>query len=265
MFLQRGSAILRAPDPDPAGGGGGDPKDPPANPFSDEQQIALGQLVNQAVTSQMKRGLAPAIAEAMKGINWGETLAPEFAKLAPVKTEPDPDPKGGGTKSDLERQLAKIAGELEAEKSARTAADKLRLQVEHDRKVDAATVKLRAALQDKVAPGALEHALAHLTQVQKRLSVDENGKELFTVRKAAYKGGPENDEQVTLEEALPIVLAEDSMKIFLPAPKGQPGNNPGPRGNGALPQYSSPASTEEERSRRVIEATAALAAKHNIT
>lgn len=269
MFL-RGSAILRSPEPDPAGGGGGGGGNDnlPANPFSDEQQTALGQMVNQAITSHMKRGLAPAIAEAMKATNWGEILAPEITKLIP-KVEPGdddpakPKPKGGG-QSDLERQIAKLAAELETEKLGRTEAEKRRMQAEQDRRQDAAKIKLRTALQDKVAPGALEHAVAYLTVVENRLKVDENGNATFRVRRAPYKGAPEEDVDVSLEEAIPVVLGEETMKVYLPPPKGSGGNNPGPKGNGAIPQYTTPASTEDEKSRRVLEKTAALLARHNL-
>lgn len=265
MFLRQTSAILRAPEGDPAGGDG----DGGSPIFSEDQLKAIGQVVNQATTAQLKRMLGPAIGDGLKGVNWGELLAPEFAKLTPAAPSGDDPAKGGkGGKpgeTDLDKRIQQLATELETEKKARGEADKLRLKAEQDRRVDAARMKLRSALADKVAPGAVEHAVDRLTLVQNRLTVDENGNPTVRVRRPEYKGGPEVDTDLSIEDALPVLLAEEDMKIYLPAPKGGGNNNPGPRGNGQLPVYATPAQTDEEKARRAFEKEQALAARFNLT
>ena len=57
---------------------------------------------------------------------------------------------------------------------------------------------------------------------------------------------------------------EDDMKIYLPAPKGGGGSNPGPRspgGAGAFPTYTTPAQNDEEKAKRAYEKEQALLAR----
>lgn len=274
MFGQRyGSAILRAPEGDPAGGGGSGEGGEPVKPFTDEQLTAIGQVVNAATTSQLKRMLGPSIAEGLKGMNWGELLTPEITKLVPPPSNGsgggDDDPAGGkGGKgksgnSELERRVQELASQLETEKKQRQAADEARQKAEQDRRVDAAKIKLRNALQDKVAPGALEHAVDRLTIVQNRLKVDENGNVTFRVKRAPYKGAPDEETDVSLEEAIPAVLAEEDMKIFVAAPKGNSdGRSPAPRGSASFPNYATPAQTDEEKAKRAYEKEQALLSRY---
>lgn len=267
-ILRYGSAILRSPEGDPASGGGGGDDEAPA--FTDAQLKAIAQVVNSAVTSHGKR--QPTLAEQLKGVNWGELLAPEFAKLtsatssdgADADDEDSAPPAKKPKKSDSDKRIEALMAEIAEEKKARLDAEERRLKAEQDRRVDAAKIKLRTALQGKLAPGALEHAIDRLTVVQNRLKVDENGNATFKVRRAPYKGLPEEDAELSMDEALPLILAEEDMKIYLPAPSGGGGKNPGPRGNGAIPTYSTPANTEEEKLRRAYEREVALATKLNI-
>ncbi len=266
MFLRQGSAILRAPEGDPAGGGDpgtGDNTDTPA--FTEAQQKAMGQLVNQAITSHLKRELPKTFADGLKGVNWKEILSPQLADLLP-KTTPE-DSEGGkpGKKpneTEQDRRIQQLATELENEKKSRVTAEQARQKAEQDRKIDNGKQKLRSALADKCAAGALDHAIDRLTVVQSRLSVDENGNALFRVRRPEYPGGSPVDVDLSLEDALPILLAEDDMKIYLAPPKGDSGGrNPGPRSNGQIPQYNTPANSDEEKVRRAYEKEQALIAR----
>jgi hypothetical protein len=254
MFIRRGSAILRAPEPENTGGGG-----TPA--FTDEQQAAIGQIVNQAVTSQLKRGLGPAIGEALKATKWDEVLAPSVNGLLDKyldgvpnpddgdgDTDPAPKPgktgKKSGNDSALEAQLQKLATELETERKARQAAETARTDAEQKRLLDGANTAFRNALQPKLRPDLLDVAVGHFGS---GLKVGEDGSALLRVKKAPYKGAPEEDMDLPLGEALPILLAAENMKPFLPAPgaPSDPKRGGGPRDHhnpGPAPTGNDPAS-----------------------
>src|SRR5690242_10435286 len=96
MFIRRGSAILRSPDPDPAGGGGGEP--PPAA-FTEDQLKAIGQVVNAAITSHKGRKPEKSLAEELKAIDWKATLSPVIESWATehklIGDPGSPPPPGG--------------------------------------------------------------------------------------------------------------------------------------------------------------------------
>lgn len=246
MIWRYGSAILRdkanGDGGDNGGGGGGKA----GEPFTPEQLTALGtivgQTVNSAVTNHMSRNLGKGISEALKGLNWGEVLGPEIAKLAP-KGDDSGGKGGGGTGADdgkgkaggdpvLQQQLSKLAGELEKERQARQESDRLRLETENQRRVDQATTELRGLLQPKLRPELLDVFLRDLTVGQKRLTVGEDGKATLKVKKAPYKGAPEQDEDLPLAEAVQLLLEREETKAFLPAPGGGPGKRGGAPGTG---------------------------------
>lgn len=262
----RHSAILRAPEGDSSGGGGDEPK----SVFTEEQLIAIGTTVNAALTSRLPKMLSSGIAESFKGMNWEEMLTPVITKIAPKPAAPDDDEGGKKPKKpvgdpDVERRIQELATQLETEKNARSEAERRRIESENARRLDNAKVSLRAALADKLAPGMLEHAVDRWTIVQNRLKVDDNGKALFRVKKAPYKGAPEEEMEVELSEALPTLLEEPDTKFYLPAPKGDGGRgNAGPRSNGrdgVIPTYDKPATTDAEKTQRAYAREQALRAR----
>lgn len=217
-ILKRGSAILRAPEGDPNGGG----TPPPL--FSDEQQQAIGQIVNAAVTSQLKRNLGPGIAEALKATKWEEILAPTITALAGTQPgatggseEEEQKPKGKKGSDAFEAQIQKLATELENERKARQAAEQARLDAEQKRLMDGATTQFRNALQPKLRPELLDVAVGHFGR---DLKLGDDGSPLIRVKRAPYKGAPEEDADVPLSEGLSYLLGSEQIKPFLPAPGG---------------------------------------------
>lgn len=230
--------ILRAPEPDPAGGGSGEPK--PI--FSDEQLAAIGQTVNAAVTSHLKR--QPTLADQLKAVDWKAMLAPVVTELVP-KVEPDPDPKAKKPVADdaTARQLKDLADKLEASEKRSIALEQARVDAEQQRAMDGAQHALRSALQPKVRGELLDLLVRDLT-TQKALKLGENNAPILGVKRAPYKGAPEQDEDLPLSEAIPIWLASEGAKVFLPAPgtetptrKGPPAPRQAPAGGagGQLP------------------------------
>lgn len=267
MFIRRGSAILRSPDPDPAAGGGSG-TDPAPGPFSADQLTALGTIINGAFKDQLKRSLAPGISEALKATKWDEVLA------APVKTlleahKPEPGTPGDPAQpAKPDPKIAALEAKLAAlETKAREDAEKLARAQSEARDKDT-MVALRAALSPHVRPEALDLAARDLFVSQKRISYDEQGNPLFTVKRSAYVGAAEEDTPMPLADGAQQWLKSTEAKFFLPAPGGAPPPPGGsaPRrpsaGAGGMPTYDKPATTDAEKIRRAEEQTAALAAKY---
>jgi hypothetical protein len=262
MFVLRGCAILRDKQQDDQQPGGGDTPKPG---LSDEQKTEIGQIVNAAVTSQLGRALP----KALEGLKLGETIA-ELVKKAMPEPAPPPDPnKTPDNKPDpkvvaLEENLKSISEKLKA-------ADERAAAAERKSKEDGARLSLRGALEKHVRPEALDMVSKLLFDAEKRVTFDENGNPLFGIRRAPYAGAAEEDAVVPLADGVAHWLKSDDAKIFVPPP--QPGNqgSRGPsqsrgqqRGNGGLPQYDGPATTDEEKLRRASEREAAFRAKYNI-
>jgi len=147
-ILSRG--MLRLPEGDPPGGGGGGGNNEPGKTDPD-----LPNMVNAAVSSQLKRNLGPAIAEALKGFDFKGLLTPLVTDLVPKPPAPssdDPDDPPGddppkrkkAANPELEKRITELATDLEKMKSARDESERKRLEVEQARRVDAATIRLRA-------------------------------------------------------------------------------------------------------------------------
>jgi len=227
-----------------SGGGGGGGETPP---FSDAQLAIIGQTVNAAVTSHLKR--QPALADQLKAVDWKSMLGPVVSELVPKPDDGgsggDSGGKGGKAKGGddaMARQLKELADKYEASEKRAAEAERLRTESETNRKLDAAKLKLRSGLADKLAPGMVDVAIDHLTVVQGRLKVDDQGNPTFRVKRSAYKGGPEEDAEVSLDEALTTLIDEPGMKIFKAAPKPPTGGGPpGPRvpGSGGGGQHLS--------------------------
>lgn len=266
MFIQRGSAILRAPEGDNSGGGG-------AATFTEEQQAAIGQIVNSAVTSQLKRSLGPGIGEALKGVKWGEVLAEPFKAL--LEQNPgsgsgggsgDDDPskggkgKGGdkGADSALQQQVQKLATDLENERKARAAAEEATRATEAKRLLDSATTAFRNGLQPNLRPELLDVAVGHFGSA---LKVSADGAPLLSVRKAPFKGAPEEDVDVPLAEGLQLLLTSEPMKPFLPPPGGDGSSRRGgaPSGTGG----GAPSLQSKDPNERVAARLAALGLDFN--
>jgi len=246
---------------DPPGGapGGGDPK-----PFTDDQLKAIGGLISGAMKGEGKRQVTAAVTEAIGALKLGETIAAEVAKLKPA--DPPPDPKGPDKKPDpevaaLKAKLEEVTANLKTEAAERAKA----VEAGKNEKAFAA---LKTALGPHVRPEALEIAASHLFVAQKRVSIDEAGNPLLTIRKAPFAGAAEEDVAMPLADGLQHWLKSTEGKFFVPAPGGAPpGGPPGPRrhtqtGPDGLPHYDTPATTDVERQRRAAEKAEALSIKY---
>lgn len=236
------NVVLREEDKEPVGGGAADDA-----PFTETQLAALQQLIastaNSAVTAQLKRNLPVAIADGLKGVNFGEILAPEIAKLKPAEPSAEKKP----AESEFTKQIQDLAAKLEASESARAGAERARIDAEQKRLHDSALSQLRNHLQPKLRDDLLDVAVSHWANTEGRLKVTDDGQALLRVKRAAFKGGPEQDEDLPLAEAIPLLLASKEAKPFIPAPGGQQEKG-GPAKQPRAPFVASQSSTSADMS-----------------
>lgn len=243
---------------DPGAGGGGEPPKPMT---ADEIQKLVGTTVNAALTSKLKSQLGPAIAESLKGVAWKDVLSPIVGELVPKPPEP-------GTQSDPNKPDPKLAA-LEAKYAEldrkHQEAEQRAAAAEAKSRDEKAFSSLKSALSTHVRPEMVDLAARDLFLAQKRVTFDENGRPLLTVRKSSF-GGAEEDVQMTLEEGAAHWVKSEG-KLFAPPPQN-PGVRPGtaPRqlntGRDGLPVYDTPATTDDEKVRRANERAEALARKY---
>jgi hypothetical protein len=240
--------------------------------FSEAQVAALTELIakttapiiNSAVTSHLKR--QPNIAEEIKKALTKEAIAPIFEEL--LENAPDdedagsgkggsppnrPDPAVEALKAKVAELTTTLTKQAEETKSAQEAA-----------RNEKALGALKTALGSHVRPEALDIAASHLFVAQKRITFDEQGNPLFTVRRAQYPGAAEEDVSMPLADGVHHWIKSSEGKFFAPAPgaaAGAPGA-PAPRriatGGDGMPRYDQPATTDAEKSRRASEREAAI-------
>lgn len=234
--------------PDPVPDDENNPKPDPTGGFTEAQLKAMGAMVNQVVSSHLKR--QPTLADQLKEVKWQDLLAPVVKELVPV---PDPKEPKKPEVSEYEKQLAKIAADLQTEQRARIEAENRAKASDAARRTDAGKLRLRSALTGHVQDAALDHVINHLTVVGNRMVVDEDGVARLRVKRSPHPGLLPEEMEVPVEDAIKDILAEPDMKIFIPAPRGSGNSNPGPGGkNSSSANFVGEASTDEEKVRRAM-------------
>ena len=210
------------------GEAGGDGNKTP-KPLTEED---VGRIVNSAVTAQLKRSLPQAVTEAVTGLKLDEQIGAAVAKLQSPKLEPpaggEGDDGGSGrvTTKDLQKQITTLSEKLEASEKKATAADQQRVEIEQRVRFDRGLTAFRSGVQQHVKSDLLDVFVEHHGRTKGRLKVDENGNATLTVKKPPYKGAPPVDEDLPLAEAIPLLLASEEAKPFLPAPGGHQEKQP---------------------------------------
>jgi hypothetical protein len=218
------------------GTGGGDGGDAGHKPLTEED---VGRIVNQAVTAQLGRSLPKAVEGAISAIKFEDLLTPIVQKLSPPPQQGGGQDGGGQSGADhgghittktLQDQVQKLATELESEKKARAAAEQQKLETERRAHRSSAKQAFTAAVQGKVRPELLGVFVDHYADSQGLLKVADDGKATVTVKVSPYKGAPLEDQDLPIADAIPLLLAREDIKPFLPAPGGhQEGHTQGQR------------------------------------
>lgn len=232
MFIRTMSrGLLLAPEPGQAGGGNADPEAP--KPLTEED---VGRIVNQAVTSQLKRlNLEGKIADSIAGLKLDEKFEALVSKIGDGKPPQgvfEGDKGKGQIDPEIARQLTALNEKLEAERELRIKAEQSKAETEQAHRFDAAKQSLAGKLKEHADDRWHDLWVEHLVNNQ-RLKLDDDGAPQLLVEYAAVKGMPKTREFMPLEDAIPHLVKEDASKRFMavPDPSGGQGSK-GPRSNG---------------------------------
>lgn len=207
-----------------------------------DDQKALGNLVNSAVTSQLKRLLGPAVAEALKPhVDGFAGIREQLDKLTKGVATPDKS-QGGQGQDDVAKRIAELEKQLNGEREARKAE-----------KASAAKEKafsaLRAELTGKVRPEAVDAAAKLLFHAEGAIHIGEDGTVAFRM----------GDDEHDLATGVKAWAKSPASALFRPAP-GYGEKNPGgkapkrPTGPDGKPLPESP----KEREARLADKLKAL-------
>lgn len=164
----------------------------------DKPQPDIAQIVNSAVTSQLKRALPKVVAELKTSL--AEQLKPAEPE-ADASDETDSKAKASGNDA-VEKQIEKLQRKLrEVEKRERDKEQALA--------TERARTQLRSALSGKVREDMTDIAVSHLMNVENRVSFDNEGNAVFK----------HDDIEWSIGEGIAEYLKTDQAKPFLPAPK----------------------------------------------
>lgn len=220
MLLFR-SAILRAPEDDPSGGGGsGD-----TSKSLTEEDVA--RIANQAFTAQIKRlNVGGQISDAIKGLD----LDAKFQALA-ESLKPPPKPEGdgddGGNKGavppEVAKQMQALAEKLEAAEAARQAEREAREAAEQKHQFDAGRQRLYESLKEHADGNLHDVWVDHLIH-HGRLKV-EDGEPLLEVEYSPVKGMPKEKDFLPISEAIPhLITSQDSKRFMAPPDRPEGGS-----------------------------------------
>lgn len=207
----------------------------------------IGNIVNAAVSSHLKRSLGTAIETALKPITEKLNAAPP----APVA-----DADEGQRKGKQNPELLAMAKQLEEMKSELKVRDERVAAAEKKTREERAFSELRSSLEGKVRPELLDMVAKHLFVVEGRVEVDENGNPLFKSSRVPYTGADPEELRLPLKAGVEDFLKSDSAKPFLPAPNPGAGSGPLPK-RGPTPQggtdFNKPATSDADKARRAAE------------
>lgn len=244
------------------------PNDPQGESQSPESQTPsyvradeIGNIVNSAVSSHLKRSLASAIEAALKPVVEG--LKTQLAPPPAPSSEEEP----GNSRKKQSPELLAMAKKVEdmekalADSAAKVAAAEKKSQEQR------AYTELRGALEGKVRPELLDMVAQHLFTVEKRVDFDESGTPLFKATKVAYTGAEPEEFRLPLRNGVEEFLKGEAAKPFLPAPNSGSGAGPlqkrAPVQSGGT-DFSKPATTDAERIQRAAERARLISEKTGI-
>jgi hypothetical protein len=186
--------------------------------------------------SQFKTSFPDLISEALKA------KAPEAAPAGDGKSKADPEVAA------LKQKLIEFEKLNKEERTKREAA-------EERARLDSGKSALKNALLSQVRPEMVDVVTDLLFDARKRVTFDENGRPLFSVRQAPMPGMSEEDTPMPLADGLSHWLKSDEAKHFLPAPTPNGAQSPqaGRPKPFQAPKYDSPARSDEEKARRALE------------
>lgn len=240
---------------DPTGGSQNDPN-AEDNKQTGIDPTEIANLVNSAVTAQLKRALPKALEGVTQTLN--EAIKQQLGELKlPAKSE-DEEPKDKAARPNPE--LLDLRQKYEAMQAKLSDAEAKRETAEKKRRDDKAYSDLRGALlKGGVRPDMLEDLADLLFHGRKQVQFDDDDQPLLKVKFSRSKGIAEEEQLLPLEAGVTQLLKTPMAGRYLPPPGGASGGNDGSgKRPGRAPKYDGPATTDEERDRRITERLEAL-------
>jgi hypothetical protein len=223
----------------------------------------LSQIVNSAVTAQLKRILAKELAPAVQAAMG--PLKQELDALKPKEGEPQkPEGKKHPEMLALEQRLEQMQAALQKAEDEKATERKVARE-------DRAFSGLVSELTGKVRPGT-EKMVATLLKADGRLLIDEeSGNPLLRVRASRIKGMAEEDLDLPITDGLAHYLKTKDAQIFLPSPGNggagkEGGVSPAARqsAGGKAPTFDKPPATDEEAAARTLAQFEAMGIDPNV-
>lgn len=177
------------------------------------QQPDLGNIVNSAVTSQLKRFIKNEFPALL-----GEALKPVTEQLAAIKAAP-PQPQEGGDgdkKPKVDPQVAALTQQIEEMKAKLTREAEQRAAAEKKARDDRAFSEFKGYLAKSVRPEMLDMVASHLFHIEKMIDVAEDGTATFKGTRTNF--GITEEVAYPLKDGVEQWLKGDQAKAFLPAP-----------------------------------------------
>ncbi len=244
------------PTPNDQQSGSQNSSDQNQEPKVDQTEIA--NLVNSAVTAQLKRALPKALDGIMPVVQ--EAISKQFEEL---KAKPQDEPKDKQDPAKPPPEILAMQRQLEEMKTKVQEAENRREAAERKQRDDRAFAELRNHLaKGGVRPELLDDFAKVLFHADKRVEFDADGSPLIRVRVPVGKGLPEEEQVFPLEAGVSQLLKSKGAAPYMPPPGGAGGGGggsaPQPGGTRRTPQYDKPAVSDDERARRVAERMAAM-------
>lgn len=224
----------------------------------------LSQLVNSAVTAQLKRAFTKELAPAIQA-----AMAPLKQELDALKqkdgdaAQAQPNGKKNPEMLALEQRLEQMQAALQKAEDEKTAERKAARE-------DRAFSELVSSLTGKVRPGT-ETMVAKLLKADGKLIVDEEAGAVLRVRGSRVKGMPEEDLDLPIVDGVAHYLKTKDAQIFLPSPSNGGAGSEGrvsPTARRAPgekpPTFDKPPATDEEAAARTLAQFEAMGIDPNV-
>lgn len=170
-------------------------------------QPDIGNLVNSAVTNQLKR-----FAEKQLPSLFAEAMKPFQEQIAALKSVPEPEDK----KKVIAPEVVALTQQLEEMKAKLTREAEQRATSEKKAREDRAFNDFKGHLSKSVRPEMLDMVASHLFHIKKLVEVGEDGTAVFKGTRTQL--GMTEEVQYPLKDGVDNYLKSEDAKPYLPAP-----------------------------------------------
>lgn len=183
----------------------------PQTPEPKSSEPNLGNLVNSAVTAQLRR-----FAEKQLPSMLESAIKPLTEQLAALKAAPPPPPPEEDSKKKVSPEVAALTQQLEDMKAALKNEAESRALAEKKAREDRVFSDFKGHLAKSVRPEMLDVIANHLFHVQKMVEIDDSGSATFKGTRTNY--GITEEIAYPLKDGVDNWLKSEDAKPYLPAP-----------------------------------------------